>query len=74
MSATPDKSSDSMTKLLPLLAALAVPGCDRRIATFASLAPGCGNAALNHAAWTVGHGVSAGALEQAEVEGAVYAL
>jgi hypothetical protein len=31
------------------------------------------NAALNHAAWTLGRWVAAGALEQAEVEDALYA-
>jgi hypothetical protein len=39
----------------------------------ASVAPGGRNAALNHAAWTLGHWVAAGALEQGEVEDALYA-
>jgi hypothetical protein len=37
------------------------------------VAPGGRNAALNHAAWTLGHWVAAGALEQAEVEEALFA-
>ena len=39
----------------------------------ASVAPGGRNAALNHAAWTLGHWVAAGALEQGEVEEALFA-
>jgi hypothetical protein len=39
----------------------------------ASVQPGGRNAALNHAAWTLGHWVAAGALEQGEVEDALYA-
>src|SRR5262249_1010027 len=34
----------------------------------ASVAPGSRNAALNHAAWTLGRWVAVGALEQADVE------
>ena len=34
---------------------------------------GSRNTALNHAAWTLGHWIAAGALEQAEVEDALYA-
>jgi hypothetical protein len=34
--------------------------------------PGCNNA-LNGAAWTLGHWVAAGALEQRDVEDALYA-
>ena len=33
---------------------------------------GSRNTALNHAAWTLGHWIAAGALEQAEVEEALY--
>jgi len=36
-------------------------------------APGRRNAALNHAAWTLGRWVAAGALEQADVEDELYA-
>jgi hypothetical protein len=39
----------------------------------ASAAPGRRNAALNGAAWTLGRWVAAGALEQADVEDALYA-
>jgi hypothetical protein len=39
----------------------------------ATLAPGGRNAALNHAAWTLGHWVAAGALGQAEAEDGLYA-
>jgi hypothetical protein len=38
-----------------------------------SAAPSGRNAALNHAAWTLGHWVAAGALLQADVEDALYA-
>jgi hypothetical protein len=38
----------------------------------ASVQPGGRNAALNHAAWTLGHWVAAGALEQADVEDELY--
>ena len=38
-----------------------------------SVGPGGRNAALNHAAWTLGRWVSAGALEQADVEDELYA-
>ena len=37
----------------------------------ASVAPGGRTAALNHAAWTLGRWIEAGALEQAEVEDAL---
>jgi hypothetical protein len=37
------------------------------------LAPGGWNAALNHAAWTLGRWVAAGLLEQADVEDGLYA-
>ncbi len=36
-------------------------------------APGGRNAALNHAAWTLGRWVAAGALDQADVEDELYA-
>ena len=36
-------------------------------------APGGRNSALNRAAWTLGHWVAAGALDQREVEDALYA-
>ena len=39
----------------------------------ASVAPGGRNAALNHAAWTLGGWIAAGALEQSSVEDALYA-
>ncbi|MBV9322865.1 MAG: HNH endonuclease [Chloroflexi bacterium] len=39
----------------------------------AATAPGDRNAALNHAAWTLGGWIAAGALEQAEVEDGLYA-
>jgi hypothetical protein len=39
----------------------------------ASAQPGGRNAALNRAAWTLGHWVAAGALEQVDVEDALYA-
>ncbi len=39
----------------------------------ASVAPGGRNDALNHAAWTLGHWVAAGALDQGKVEDALYA-
>jgi hypothetical protein len=35
--------------------------------------PGGRNAALNHAVWTLGRRIAAGALEQADVEDALYA-
>ena len=35
--------------------------------------PGGRNGALNHAAWTLGRWIAAGALEQSEVEDALYA-
>jgi hypothetical protein len=38
----------------------------------ASMAPGGRNDALNRAAWTLGRWVTAGALEQAEVEDGLY--
>ena len=38
----------------------------------ASVAPGGRNAALNNAAWTLGRWVAAGALEQRDVEDALY--
>ena len=38
-----------------------------------SVQPGGRNSGLNHAAWTLGHWVAAGALEQADVEDALYA-
>jgi hypothetical protein len=37
------------------------------------VAPGGRNAALDHAAWTLGRWIAAGALEQADVEEALYA-
>jgi hypothetical protein len=37
------------------------------------VAPGGRNAALNHAAWTLGRWIAAGALEQRDVEDALYA-
>ena len=37
----------------------------------ASVAPGGRTAALNHAAWTLGRWIAAGALEQADVEDAL---
>ena len=39
----------------------------------ASAAPGGRNAALNSAAWTLGRWVAAGAIEQSDVEDALYA-
>lgn len=42
------------------------------IADLAGVAPGGRNNALNHAAWTLGHWVAAGALGQAAVEDALY--
>jgi len=38
----------------------------------ASAAPGTRNAALNHAAWTLGRWIAAAALEQANVEDGLY--
>jgi hypothetical protein len=47
---------------------------DKVIRTLAGMTPNSGrNSALNRAAWTLGHWVAAGALEQAEVEDALYA-
>jgi hypothetical protein len=42
------------------------------IAELEEVPPGGRNAALNHAAWTLGRWIAAGALEQAEVEDALY--
>ena len=39
----------------------------------ATVAPGGRNAALNHAAWTLGRRVAAGKLEQRDVEDGLYA-
>jgi hypothetical protein len=39
----------------------------------ATTAPGDRNAALNHAAWTLGGWIAAGALEQSDVEDGLYA-
>jgi hypothetical protein len=39
----------------------------------ATVAPGGRNAALNHAAWTLGRWVAAGKLEQSDVEDGLYA-
>ena len=38
------------------------------IANLEATQPGGRNAALNHAAWTLGRWIAAGALEQADVE------
>jgi hypothetical protein len=46
---------------------------DTVIANLETTAPGGRNAALNHAAWTLGRWVAAGALEQAAVEDELYA-
>jgi hypothetical protein len=46
---------------------------DKVIANFEAATPGGRNAALNHAAWTLGRWVAAGALAQAEVEETLYA-
>jgi hypothetical protein len=43
------------------------------LANLASVGPGGRNAALNHAAWTLGGWVAAGALGQGEVEDGLYA-
>jgi len=46
---------------------------DSVIASLEATAPGGRNAALNHAAWTLGRWVAAGALDQADVEDELYA-
>jgi hypothetical protein len=43
------------------------------IADLAATPPGRRNDALNHAAWTLGRRIVSGALEQADVEEALYA-
>jgi hypothetical protein len=43
------------------------------IANLEATQPGGRNAALNHAAWTLGPWIAAGALEQHDVEDALYA-
>jgi hypothetical protein len=45
---------------------------EKVIAELEEVPPGGRNAALNHAAWTLGRWIAAGALEQAEVEDALY--
>lgn len=42
------------------------------ISTLVNAQPGGRNAALNNAAWTLGRWIGAGALEQVEVENALY--
>ena len=46
---------------------------EKVIDELAKAPPGSRNNALNHAAWTLGHWVAAGALEQGEVEDALFA-
>jgi hypothetical protein len=46
---------------------------DSVITSLEAAAPGGRNAALNHAAWTLGRWVASGALGQSEVEGELYA-
>jgi len=45
---------------------------DSVVANLAAVSPGGRNAALNQAAWTLGHWIAAGALEQTEVEDQLY--
>jgi hypothetical protein len=42
------------------------------IANLEATQPGGRNAALNHAAWTLGRWIAAGALEQADVDDTLY--
>lgn len=45
---------------------------DKVVASLEGVPPGGRNSALNHAAWTLGRWIAAGALEQEDVEDALY--